>query len=252
MEIAFENRSQQLSETDALFQVAACDLVMRRDFAPAWGFEPWPCVLYKSVSSLPPEQCHPMYILDDIGTPNALGYHDDQLNFIYGRVLAQGAGTSVTSDHESKEMRLDPTCDLWVVMPNGDNTAREACDAVEGDTYNVDVTIAGETRTIAMSNFLLPAWFQADSKGPYDFMGLLTAPFTMTPGGYMIIQHPDGSTEDIFADHPSQAAAMSAQGHHPEYVRGYAAGRKLHIALKRNDATSRTYRRHARVRLAHK
>jgi hypothetical protein len=126
-------------------------------------------------------------------------------------------------------MRGDPPCDVWWKMPDGREVAAEVGDPVEGDSYPVTVTIAGHTRTIQMSNFILPAWKDPASKGPYDYLGLLKAPFAMTPGGYMIIRDPKtGETQDVFA-----AEADGAHRH---------LGRKL-LAMKRADSHSRAARR---------
>lgn len=245
-EIAFENKSAKLSDQEALFHIAACDLAMRRDFCPAWNLEPWPCVLYRNVSELPAGSFYPMYILDHIGMEGAVGYHDNSLGYVYGRILAQDSYTATTDDHETKEMRLDPYCNQWREMPGGDFVAFEACDPVQGDRYPVEVTVAGETRTLMMANFILPAWFDKDAPGPYDYMGRLKQPFSMTPGGYLIIRKRGTNTvENVFADHSDHIESLVVQGQVPAFARIIAEVRKEHVALKMADRGSRTYRRHA-------
>jgi hypothetical protein len=53
------------------------------------------------------------------------------------------------------------------------------CDPVEGDSYSG----AGG---VALSNFVTPWWFseQPPAGAKFDFMSKLSAPFTMSPGGY--------------------------------------------------------------------
>lgn len=50
-----------------------------------------------------------------------------------------------------------------------------------------------------VSNYVLPSWFDPNGKYPYDRMGLLKAPLTMTAGGYMIVRDAAGNETDVFA-----------------------------------------------------
>jgi hypothetical protein len=76
----------------------------------------------------------------------------------------------------------------------GRELAREACDPVEGDSYEID--------GVAVSNFVTPEYFGEPSRRPvpsYDAMGLVTAPLTMRPGGYQIVRDSDGVVSERFA-----------------------------------------------------
>lgn len=224
-EIGFLNRSKVLVDRELEFAAVACDIQMREHFAPAWGFEPWPVVGYADA----PAGAYPIAAVDDIDASNTLGFHDDILGAIYGRVLVQDlAGTSITWSHEALEMRLDPTCDQWRDMGDGTQTALEACDAVEGDAYSVSVELFGEKREVMVSNFVLPAFFLPGSQGPWDYMERLTAPLTMTPGGYMIMLK-DGVVSSVFAKTSTEMRR----------------GRVLRLGRKLSDRLSRTYRRYA-------
>lgn len=220
-EIAFFLRSGRLSNADLDFYVEACNLQIEQHFAPAWSLEPWPCTAY---SDLPLQGAHPIAILDDVGDPGALGFHSDDLGSIYGRVMAQGADTASTMSHEACEMMADPSCDQWRPMGNGYDTCLEVCDAVEADSYPIDVTLFGQTRQVLVSNFLLASWFDPNGKAPFDYMGRLNAPFAMTPGGYMVVRDPNGNVSQVFAKNST------------------AAQRARHAA-KFLDPMSRTYRR---------
>lgn len=229
MEIAFTKSLSRISEADLAFQVAAIDLQMRRDFAPAWLCVPWPCVAYKT---LPAQsgQFHPMFYMDNIGDPNALGFHDDLANFVYGRVLTPlDAADATTGSHEAGEMRVDPDCTQYgsKLLRSGLQVALETGDPVEADSYPVHVTIAGFTREVFVSNFVLPNYFDPSSPGPWDHMGLLRGPApAMTPGGYLILRDPTtGEFSYTFADR----------------------GAARHLAALRADPTSRAAKRHARA-----
>jgi hypothetical protein len=106
-------------------------------------------------------------------------------------------------------------------MADGREVAAEVADPVEEAVYPIEVELFGETRQIPVTNFVLPPWSIPDATGPYDFLGLLAAPFTMLPGGYMIIRGQDGTISNVFA---------SATGW----------GR---VAARSNDPMARTYRR---------
>lgn len=128
--------------------------------------------------------------------PDAGGYHDeDPQGRAYCRIFTdpylQNGGSwtdgpnsvSCAGSHEMIEALGDMGANGWWLMPDGRLTAEEECDVVEGDSY--------VREGVAVSNFLLPNWARAGSKGPFDFMGVLLAPFTLAPGGYWIVS--DGS-----------------------------------------------------------
>ena len=228
MVLAFLSRSKHFSATDLAFQAAACDLQMRQHFCLAWGLEPWACIAMGKITAVPGELFHPVAFMDSIGEPGALGFHDDVAGYEYARVIvpADRADAS-TASHEAVEFRADQRCDQWRTMADGREVALETGDPVESDGYAVQVTIAGESRWITVSNFVLPAYFIPGSKGPWDYMHRLSGPApAMTPGGYLILRDPkSGEISQVFAD---RAAAR-------------------HFALKKADPTSRLARRLAKA-----
>ena len=223
MEISFSSEHSSISQRNLAFQAMAVDIQMRRDFAPAWGFEPWPCSAYLSITGLDKSLYHPVFFMDNIGD-NALGFHDDLLNYIYSRVMTPvDPNDASTASHEAVEMRADPDCSLYAMMADGREVAVETGDPVEADSYVIPVTLVGETRGIWVSNFVLPSYFIPDSPGPWDHLGQLTgsAPH-MTPGGYVILRDPaSGEVSNVFAD---RRGARS-------------------LSMKRGDPLSRTGRR---------
>lgn len=198
-QIAVVNSSKRLSDADVAFMVAACDAQVS-ECAAAWNIDPTPVVFYARATDLPKSNCRIMDIVDDLDEPGALGYHTDDLGVIYGRVLAQSVdATSVTLSHECLEELVDPTADKWVKMPDGRDVALEDADPVEGDSYEVEAAVLGETRKVKVSNYVLPRWFGATDSGNFDRLGKLSAPFTMTEGGYMVVRDATGDVENVFA-----------------------------------------------------
>lgn len=199
-QIAVVNLTKSVDPRDLVFWVKAWDL-QAAAFAQDWGVPYVPVLPYATPDELPVDtgECRLFTIEDDIGAPGAEGFHDDVLGEIFARILPMdncGAGS-----HEVVEEEGDPTCDLWMPMGDGNEVAKEAADAVEGDHYNVAVTIGTETRDVPVTNYVLPSWFDPNGKAPFDKLGKLDKPFSMIPGGggYMIVRAADGSTNDVFA-----------------------------------------------------
>lgn len=198
MEIAVIN-SSKLSKIDVCFMVEAVAYQVI-ECAKFWGIQPMACSFYDTVAGLPADDVHIIEIVDDLDQPGALGYHTDVAGVEYGRVLAQGAATSITLSHEALELLCDPTCDQWRARGDGTMVALEVCDPVEGDSYGVVTTVLGEDRTVTLSNYVLPAWFNPAARNvAVDRMHTAPGPGTMTPGGYMVILDSDGNEQDVFA-----------------------------------------------------
>jgi hypothetical protein len=58
--------------------------------------------------------------------------------------------------------------------------AFEIADPVQSDCYNV--------QGVTVSSFVLPSWFDPDAAAGerFDFLGRLSAPFTLSKGGYWV------------------------------------------------------------------
>lgn len=147
-------------------------------------------------------------LVDDLPeAPGALGYHDiDDEGRPYSKVavnpsLQNGSdwltgAYSVVSivGHEALETVGDPLCNIWRDIDAHTQTAQEMCDAVEATGYRHDGA--------DLTNFLLPAWFNPFGRAPFDYLGQLTAPFTMTDGGYMLLNKGGTVTQQTNAQMP--------------------------------------------------
>lgn len=190
-------------------------------FFPVWGF---PVKLYTTRKAKPTDW--QLVYFDDADAADALGYHDltkngQPVSRVFVRTtLLGGEKVSVTACHELFEMAIDPVANLWAERGRT-QYAYEMCDPVEEDTFFVD--------GVEMSNFVYPTWFEPfkhrrDTK--YDHLGLLKAPFSMTPGGYMIVMRngkvlqKDGSTAKS-----RRFARENRWGHRSEYRKPH--GRRL-------------------------
>jgi hypothetical protein len=162
----------------------------------------------------------PMLIVDNPDVAGALGYHDvDPRGMPYARVFVDPIldnGGSVLGDkgdaslsvsgcasHETGEWTYDDACNLWADDGNGLEWCRESGDPVQADAYRIDLAPG---KRVWVSNLVLPAWFNPlNSTGPFDLMGKLTGPFTLSPGGYAL-QRSGGRIHQVFADGTLRAA----------------------------------------------
>jgi hypothetical protein len=218
VQIGVVNKSSAISQTYLAFLVDAWDR-QAKEFAEAWkewGVEYTPVVLYDTENGLPTAsgEIRLLTIQDVLDAPGALGYHDDELGVIFARILAENNAES--GPHEVCEEEGDPTCNGWSPMGDGREVAKEACDPVEGDSYSQEATVGEDTIEVPVSNYVLPSWFDPNGKYPYDRMGKLKAPLTMTPGGYMIVRDATGDVTDVFAqnrhvEHGGEAGRLMAE-----------------------------------------
>lgn len=185
--LSIVNSSTVLSSTDVKNYAKAQQLQLTRDFLPHWGVS-FQLYVRASIKSIPAGSWV-LWLMDDSDMANALGYHDLTQD---GKPIAKAFVKTdmqynlkwqVTASHEIVETAVDPFCDSLVVTggPQGARLwAKETADAVEADDDGYDV------QGIRLSNFVVPSWFGA-GPAPYDFRGMLTAPFQIRPGGYMSV-----------------------------------------------------------------
>lgn len=100
--------------------------------------------------------------------------------------------------HECIEAQEDPYVRSWSDFDGTQEIANEYADPVEGDSYRISVSSGA---SMAVSNFVTDRYF-SDGPGPYDFLSKLTAPRTMSPGGYMVLRTggPSGTTNQVYGD----------------------------------------------------
>jgi hypothetical protein len=186
-------------------------------FTPVWGY---PVKLFNVPhGAQPPVGAWQFLYIDTADEAGALGYHDltkdgQPVSKIFVKTtIADGEKVSVTACHELCEMIIDPLANLWAQAPNGVLHAYEMCDAVEEDTFNVD--------GVPMSNFLHPAYFEPFNHPHatrFDHLGRLTAPFTMTKGGYQIHMK-GGRVTEVYGSLEKEArfARENRRGHRSEH-----------------------------------
>jgi hypothetical protein len=198
-------------------------------FLPVWGY---PVKLYNTKKARPSDWL--FIYFDDADEAGAEGYHDlthrgQPVSKVFVKTsLEDNVPVSVTASHELFEMVIDPIANLWAEATSRTQYGYEMCDPVEEDTFMVD--------GIEMSNFLYPSWFEPfkHRRGTkFDHLGKLKKPFSMTKGGYVIINR-DGHVMEKFGS-PAKAARFAKEkrrGHRSEFRKP----RGLHIRPRKKQS----------------
>lgn len=157
---------------------------LRRHFGPEWGTT-------ATVITGRRKGCWPVYFRDFSDVLGALGYHEwfEGLprGFVFiGEDQKYGLQWPITASHEVLEMAGNPTADAVRPYPNGQHIPFEACDPCQADRYGYRV---GNTM---LSDYVHRAWFNGvvnpNNKHPYDRTGVLKAPLSIAPGGYLAVE----------------------------------------------------------------
>lgn len=229
--IVIVNKSQNVSATQAQLIAKAIQSYLQDDVGPAWASVLGANAMPVTVDAMPeapvPSVAWPIYLVDEDPTPDALGYHEDDAGdgsapaipsayVNVGEILqfngfvmnSDGPGSPSVSSvvaHEAAEMLCDSTADQWLAMPDGRQTIREVCDWVQALSYPKKLDDGSQ---VDVSDFVLPAGFVAlgsPSPSPmpaFDFLKVLAAPFTLSPGGYMSVQDGDGNISQVEGERP--------------------------------------------------
>lgn len=169
----------------------AVGVQLNRDFAPEWGGSYSVRVGSGSSDVLPGEIV--FAIVDALpDAPGAIAYHDVNGQAVPVAFLALSTcntldDVSTAVSHECLETGGDPEVNLWVDTGNGQEYAREASDAVESTSYDVN--------GVRVSDFVLPnSFFAQNGQPPYSYVQASggtgpTGPFATSAGGYQIVRN---------------------------------------------------------------
>jgi hypothetical protein len=216
MLIAILNQSTLVTDADAATMTQAAASQVRFDAAPLWDRAPAAVVFYTDPSAVP-ATAHGIAIVDTIENQpqGVLGFHtEDQNGKLWGVVAAKPEldnGAKVTTgdwsvssvlSHEVLEMFVDPNCNLWANDGKGSAYSFEVCDPVEAPSYTVN--------GVSVSHFVTPSWFDplAPATAQFDKLGLLTAPFSLLKGGYVVYETADKEHQKFGDDFPDWRKEM--------------------------------------------
>lgn len=200
--------------------VAAAQDQISNEFANAWGEERGPATLtiYNNTSDIP-DGYWVVTIVDDPDQMSYFGYHVNNLPVSQAILFADtiiNYGCPILYDpadptfftvssllcHELLEMIVDPCVNEWWDGPattiNGTfypivSYSAEICDPVYFDVYTKNI----DGYNVNVSNFVYPDWrdIYAGTSAQFDQMEVLSSPFSMDYGGYMLVRNSDYTTE---------------------------------------------------------
>lgn len=224
MLIAVINQSTLVTNDQVNTMCQAIQVQLDLHVLPAWNMKSGTIKFYADKTKVP-GYAWVVSMLDNSTQAGALGYHAEDNDtvdaFIFAQPVLSNGGValydstnpqnvSVASvlSHEVCEMVGDRYAGFWsdgpaIVAQDGQTYteyALELCDPVEGDSYAV--TLSNGT-TVSVSNFIFPSWFnqqaQVPQNLPFDYLGKLSKPFSMTPGGYLIVRQ-SGNVNQVFGE----------------------------------------------------
>ncbi len=187
--ISVVNQTTCLTDVQIEPVVAAMQVQVHRDFAPAWGIDA--DLIFVPKGQHPDLSTWWLVLLDDSDVAGALGYHElTPAGLPIGKVFCKTdidhkLEWSVTASHELLEMLSDPDINLTTFVQTSNTAgflfAFENCDAVEDDQFGYAIN------SIMMSDFVLPQYFQRSMPATkWDFCGHLKGPVPeMLEGGYL-------------------------------------------------------------------
>lgn len=222
MLIAVINQSTLVTNDQVDTMCKAIQVQLDLHVLPAWNMKSGTIKFYADAAKIP-GYAWVVSMLDNSTQAGALGYHaedNDKVDaFIFaGPVLSnsgvvlydstnpQNVSVSSVLSHEVCEMVGDRYAGFWsdgpAVSVSGvtyTQYALELCDPVEGNSYAVDLN----GTNVSVSNFIFPSWFNSEAtipqNMPFDYLHKLSKPFTMTPGGYMIVAQA-GNVQQVFGE----------------------------------------------------
>lgn len=184
-----------------------------------------------------------------------------------GDCAVDGENPDEVMGHELFEGGMDPPAVLEAVIDaQGTVEAWEACDPLQGTSKTID--------GVVIPNFVLPWGYFCEVGTQYDWLGVLTAPHTRTPGGYRLVRAPGQDwTQDEGEKMPSlrrlaelgrwsrrgqrihrrsTALMLRAAGRSPAHLLGEAisslrmnqAGRELALAITKAEEAEMWYERY--------
>lgn len=217
MLIAIQNESTLVSNNEALLMCQAVQIQFNLHACPAYNVKPTTVTFYPDKTKIP-GYAWVISILDTPDVANALGYHNETAGrpngFVFcapilnnGGGVLNGKDTTVTTvssvlSHEALELNFDRFCSTY--CDNGIvSWALEVSDPCQDLSYVINVN----GTEVFVSDFVFPSFFnpQATSANePFDYMNKLTAPFTITRGGYSIQRKSGpGSETQVFGENVS-------------------------------------------------
>jgi hypothetical protein len=219
--IAIVNDCTVLDDATIAQAVAALQIQVARDFAPAWGMGA--NLVFVPRGQSPAAGAWQLAVLDHSDQAGALGYHETTAD---GQPLGKafvaddmddGLAWAVTISHELLEMLGDPEADQTVPGPDGRMYAREVCDPCEDDQFGYLIN------GVRVSDFVLPAYYSGGN-GPFDFTAALATGLPgLATGGYLSSYDPadpSAGWTQVYGEHSARDRGRLPRGFFRRKLRG--------------------------------
>lgn len=173
--IAIINSTKNVSDATLQSVTNAVAVQVHNEYKAKWGYDA--TIVFVGKGKAIPSGAWKCYIGQSKGD-----YHTVSRNLPIAYCHVNGVSVDYwtnTISHEVLEMRTDPFVNTTYTRPDGTTGYVEVCDACETNDQGYRIS------SILMSDFVYPSWFQKNGSGPYDYRGLISAPFQVLAGGYL-------------------------------------------------------------------
>jgi hypothetical protein len=191
IKVALVAKTKAISAIELRRVAAALNRQLKEHFGPIWKID----AQVAAVSGVVPEGHWPVTIRDRIEAPDTISFHSVTKGRPFAEVsygVAKRAHVNWTrsASHDLLEMLVDPKADRTVRGPAiAAGKPREViyplqvCDPCADRPYVID--------GVEVSDFTTPRYWRLGGKpGKYSYLGSLTRPFQVLPGGYLNWQDP--------------------------------------------------------------
>jgi hypothetical protein len=237
--IACVNKAQSSLGVDFVRMINALQVAVNQYLYPVWGVS---AHLIVSADLIP--NAWGLVFLEDPTVAGALGYHDytpegfPMSHVFVKTTLESGGSIAETASHEIFEMLINPGIQVGCLGPDGRTWyAREVCDACQNLHWYMP-----EYPDIPISDFVYPAYFEgfrAPHSTKFDYMGRVSKPFEILPGGYMPINR-NGEWNQIFGSKAAEKAfAEEVHCRTPRLLKDRAIWRVSELKTMENDMSEK-------------
>jgi hypothetical protein len=177
--------------------------------APALNLAPWQIRYFPS--GIVPSASRVMLLVDHAGVQGAAGYHDESGKGIPEAYISVedciAAGYSVNGgpnsvatviDHEFLELAFDQSTTSYFDRGDGTEIAGEVSDPCE----NQGEALLLNGQKVWCSDFVYLSYFDIHGLGQqvFNWLGGITKPFQILPGGYAIIRDAQGNVNPVYGE----------------------------------------------------
>lgn len=196
MLIAIINQSSLVSDDQIVLMTRAVQSQVSLHLLPAFNLKTTTLKFFSDITKIPGHAwviCFANDNANDSQLQKDFQNNNDLVNsFIYCQTLIDNnESISATLSREVCEMITNRFSNIWMTGPmtlSGSEYAYNICEPVAKDEYTITVDGIG----IKVANFVFPSFFNMNAAKPenmpFDYLKLLSAPFTTTDGGVLTIR----------------------------------------------------------------